>query len=266
MLVAFQAATNPAQGWQWLEAEDWAGLPKRPLPRNPRGTDQPDEQLGWYNALCIQGLMLRGDHYAVEPLSRGRVRATVWSDDIEDFPDGGFWALVWTFQKMRPLARFQGALSTDQYLTMYCDAAHFAALPAIVQERGISSNGNQAEIITDWGAFVPPPDAITRHGIWTGGDSLSGLTEELDAFGVPSLWENLHLNMTLLEVDEHRFEMRPGVYEWASDHISQCIASGKFSTLRGLPKKHPLYDQQIADGVENPAQVEQEFDFTTLDS
>ena len=122
----------------------WENLPAKPL---PAGGEAIDNALGWVFDINVQGIHFGGsDHYAVEPTAGG-VRVTTWNDDSEDYPPGTRFATRWDLLDPA-LDPAVGQVNTRQTRTMWHeDQTRFPdALP--------------------WSQFVPPPAAVTRHGIW----------------------------------------------------------------------------------------------------
>lgn len=126
-------------------------LPSKP---KPVGGEAIDDNPGWVYRLNIGGQEFNAfDHYAVAPLASGGIQVTVWNDDPDDFPVGMRHAQVWT---IGPHTRS----NTFVLLTYYTEPAYRRLLPAAMQTTG------GPVTFLPYADFVPPAEAITRHGIW----------------------------------------------------------------------------------------------------
>jgi hypothetical protein len=172
MKLLVQWATEHPRGWVELDSSEWAALAKKPV---PVGGEEIDDAPGWLSNVCVQGMCSGSvDHVAVEHLDNG-VRVTLWKDDPEDYEPSEFFARVLTFHPLKPDSRLGGAINTDIESVMYAGADRLKELEAV--------DFADTEV-KPWSEFVPPPEAITRHGIW--------LTDELAAahrpLAVPPSW------------------------------------------------------------------------------
>jgi len=158
MRVGVQWSLAAPTDWRWVEVthtrQRWASLPKKPLPHGASVNSEP----GWVCGLLCQGIVMRGfDHYAVETVTDPEwgegLRFTLWQDG-PDFEAGQRWATGWELFEPAPDPAFGGAVNTRQRRTVYAepDAGHPDpdALP--------------------FDQFVPPTEAVTRHGVWMSDD------------------------------------------------------------------------------------------------
>jgi hypothetical protein len=167
--VLVQHSLATPRGWEELDltpgSRKWRDLPKRPL---PRGGEVLGNQRGWVFDICIQGVCLRGsDHYALEPLDDGGLRAYKWTDDLDDDETTYAFGQVWTFYDGwvdRTLELPGGATirhrGPDQRLTVYAEdvEAHAPFTP-------VECGGLPVEL-RPWSEFPIPDEALVRHGIW----------------------------------------------------------------------------------------------------
>ena len=154
-----------------------------------------DNQPGWVFDLNIQGVCFTGDHYAVENLDDGSagVRVTVWNDDPDDWPPGTRHAHVWEFFKLQPDPENGGAYNTVQKRTTYAEAqARFA---------------NWAGV-RPWSEFVPPPEAVTRHGVWVEDEKATELQAAAEHHGWREWTEGVPPEF--VELRAGRLQLRPG--------------------------------------------------------
>ena len=138
-------------------ARAWERIAAKP---EPQGGEQIDHQPGWVYDLNVQGIQFGGyDHYSVRPLAGDGLEVTVWNDDPEDGPPETFEASVWTLMPPVPDPRHSGAMNTVQSCVRYVGAA--VPVPDPPPE---TSTG--PVVYRPWSEFVPPPAALTRHGVW----------------------------------------------------------------------------------------------------
>ena len=172
MKLLVQWATKHPKGWVELDSSEWDALPKKP---DPIGGEVIDDEPGWLSNVCVQGQCTgSADHVAVEHLDDS-VRVTLWNDDPEDYEPGQYFARVLTFHPLKPDLALGGAINTDIDSVMYAGADRFKELEAV---------DFADTAVRPWSEFVPPPESITRHGIW--------LTDELAnahrPLAVPPSW------------------------------------------------------------------------------
>lgn len=132
MRILYQPTQGNPTGWKQVDSSAWAGLNSFTC-----------------HALCIQGVTIDGfDHYSVEPIEPGVVRAVVWNDDEDDWPEGQKWAREIYFRHLAPDAdpRFGGAINTNQTQVIYAQAGIKPILEA-------AYSGNSRIEIKDWTDF-----------------------------------------------------------------------------------------------------------------
>lgn len=155
MRIYVQWATAQPGDWQAVEVRNAAAV--RSLPRRavPTVASRVDHQPGWVNAINCQGIIFEGyDHIAVEYLaSTDTMVITGWQDDPDDFGEDERWATQW---KLSPPAYDPviNDLNSVQQRTIWATEA--------VQQGYFAG----VEDIRPWEEFVPPPSALTFHGIW----------------------------------------------------------------------------------------------------
>ncbi len=161
MRLLVQWTLKTPEDWATLDSSAWAKSPKLYEPP-PGEIGDENAKRGWVFALNVQGVFFIGyDHYAVEELSGGACRVTVWKDDPLDLPGdvlGEFYARVWTFQRLAPDPRLGNAWNTRQSQVIYGGPKliqHYLDFPV------------ENLVVKPWSDFIPPPANITRHGIWT---------------------------------------------------------------------------------------------------
>lgn len=137
-------------------ARAWRDLAAK---REPTGADTIDSTPGWVFSINVQGVIFAGfDHYGAEPIAGGGLRVYGWCDDPEDFPVGERFAEVWEFRDPAHDPRV-GKVNTRQKKTIYADDVTY---PLFVGQ--VAADGPVA--VLPWAEFVPPPAALTRHGVW----------------------------------------------------------------------------------------------------
>lgn len=153
MKVLVQWARRVPTDWTEVDSAAWKTLPKKP---DPVGGEIIDKYPGWINRVCVQGVEFTSDHYAVEHLDNGGCKVYSWSDDPEDYLPGYRNAKIIEFLPLAPDENFGGAYNTRQKATFYVEEEVAKNMPAKI---------DGAEI-KPWSEFIPPPEEITRHGIW----------------------------------------------------------------------------------------------------
>lgn len=149
--ILVQWASEIPQDYEEITLGQWQGLPYRPVPRggehlSPRG---------YIRDVIVDGVSFAGfDHVSVEPASSGAIQVTGWNDDPEDHATPQ--AFVWRFFPHRADNRF-GRSNTYQLLTIFADEWD--------RLQNLATTGGMVELRA-WGDFVPPSEAVTRHGIW----------------------------------------------------------------------------------------------------
>jgi hypothetical protein len=172
MRLLVQWSTKHPRGWIEVDSKVWAALAKKPV---PVGGETIDDEPGWLSNVCVQGQCTgSADHVAVEHLGDS-VRVTSWNDDPEDYKPGQYFARVTTFHPLKPDAALGGAVNTDIETVFYGGSDKFKELKA--------RDFADAEV-RPWSEFTPPPEAITRHGIWVT-DKLADAHRKL---AVPPSW------------------------------------------------------------------------------
>lgn len=164
MKVLVQWTLNTPEDWIEIDSSLWANLPKLKEPTGNQTGDN-NTKSGWIYDLCIQGLLCGGnDHYAVEELGDGSggVRVTVWNDDPVDYPEGEKYARVLTILPLAPDSALGGAINTRFSQVVYGQPVVLNRIPPPARNT----------IHRPWSEFAPPPDVVTRHGIWVS-DGLS---------------------------------------------------------------------------------------------
>lgn len=160
---------------QWTKAnpEDWVELDIRDTPQlrrawerlsskpEPQGGEAIDNNPGWIFDINVQGVLFAGhDHYSVGLITSPEfgIRVTVWNDDPEDYPPGERYAQVFEFFEPAPDPRYGGQVNTRQRLTVYDER-----IPSPWEGTKTSMG---PVTVRPWSEFVPPSNALTRHGIW----------------------------------------------------------------------------------------------------
>ncbi|MHA2063194.1 MAG: hypothetical protein ACXABY_02315 [Candidatus Thorarchaeota archaeon] len=152
MKVLIQWAVNGPTDWEEIDSADWAALPKK---RDPWGGEKITATPGWVNRLCVQGVEFTADHYAVEDLPGSGCKVYIWSDDPVDYPEGYKNALVCQFLYLDHDPLLNGAINTRQTTILYFQDTLKNLMPTRIQ------GGH----VKHWDEFIPPDEAITRHGV-----------------------------------------------------------------------------------------------------
>ena len=151
-------ATENPQGFTSYNLDSWGQLPSRPV---PTGNEVLGSDLGYIDALCIQGVYMGGwDHITVLPLPDGGCQVICWKDDLEDYPGGKeLVARVIDFHPYGPDSVAGGAINTKQNQIAY------AAPELLKKMEAIGPVQNQ--VLRPLSEFIPPVNAHILHGIWT---------------------------------------------------------------------------------------------------
>lgn len=158
-MLHVQWATDPVSAPIEFVAEDWATFPKLPL---PEGGETIDASKGWVRAVFCQGLDPNGDHVAVDVIADG-CKITAWNDDSGDWTADEFYATVWEIPTLHRDSAVGNRWNTRQRLTVYAAGARLENYQA---RTNWMTNPGAPVVVFPWSEFVPPSEAITRHGIW----------------------------------------------------------------------------------------------------
>lgn len=153
MKVLIQWANKNPGDWEEIDSSDWVALPKR---SDPVGGERIDNNPGWINRICVQGVEFTSDHYAVEHLDNGGCRVYSWSDDPEDYLPGYRNAKICEFHPLAPDFNLGGAINTRQTFVHFVESEVAKNMPSSIQN----------STITTWKNFVRPFESLIRHGIW----------------------------------------------------------------------------------------------------
>ena len=160
MKIQIQWALRNPQGWQQIDSSQWSRLPKRPIPKSGQLGGK-DNVKGWLRNISIQGITTEGqDHVAIEEVVIGLdtgVKLTTWNDDPDDYPIGERQGIVWTILPLAPDPKLGMAINTQHSCIWYCEGARYDRLAA---------RPPQNPTVRPWSEFVPPPETVTRHGVW----------------------------------------------------------------------------------------------------
>lgn len=188
MKILVQWATDPPGDWQEIESRDWTALPKKPEPpvdRSPIYDDNEavmgfigtgvviDDQPGWVNRVCVQGVSFFGDHIAVLHYPDEKfIEIYCWNDDLGDYLPEELYASIWRFYPLltKPI------LNTRQHCTRFIHSSLLNDAPKMETTGGLVQ-------YQDYDDFVIPDDSLVRHGIWM----TDVLNNELRAFA-PMGW------------------------------------------------------------------------------
>lgn len=190
---------DPAD-WRAVDSADWINQPSRPLPDLVGGLDN---ERGYIHRLCVQGIILTGDHHAVKHLIDG-CEVTSWSDDPEDDqnhpdwlpsdpPEWWYRAHVIRFRELAPDENLGGAINTNTTRVQY------AGKRALEEWLKASPQGYDRMLLKPWEEFVPPALNLTRHGIWVA-DELQTRHEDILSLSNWRAWGE-HLDPS--ELDEN---------------------------------------------------------------
>ena len=182
-----QWTTDPAIGLQRVRIEDWPRIANKGEPAPDRtpiydrehkriigfsGTEATiDKTEGWIYQICLHGIIMSGDHLAVEPLA-DHIKITIWNDDLNDpetlFPN----AMVRRFYNdiaeavhrvdSRTTMKLKGL---KHELDIYVPANQIARIKRPLCSGGLAN-------VFDYARLIKPSDDITRHGIWITNDLL----------------------------------------------------------------------------------------------
>lgn len=150
--------------WEATDVAALAAMTRQPVPRNGGPPLTPDDRR-YINCANVQGNCVRSDHYAFEDLPGGGVRLTQWDDDPDDWSPGEFTARVITIPPLRPDTNrmLVGKINTASTQVIFAGPTKLAEL---LKPKLNGTVGIQNGTILPWSSFVPPPAAITFHGIW----------------------------------------------------------------------------------------------------
>jgi hypothetical protein len=179
MRVLIQWAKATPDGWTEHEisrVQDWRSLPSKPLPASP---DEPvDNNPGWINAMCIQGVVFtKADRYSIQGMPGGGLQVWMWYDSPVDYPPGERAGAVWTFLDPAPdvtlpitaewalehpdiptgqIGDLWYRINTRQSCQWYAEAGSIVA-----------ANMDEAEVLyLPWSQFPVPAANTQRFGKW----------------------------------------------------------------------------------------------------
>lgn len=155
MKLLVQWALSEASDWIAVDSSAWADLPYQPDPTPAEGEKRPElGPEGWVNAMCVQGICLRGDHYAA--WHEGDVVVVVtWESETAEHNSDPRRAWVWRILPLAPDPVFDGRYNTRQSLTVYAEEPLYSSL---------AQHGIEGGRVLPWSEFVFPAEALTRHG------------------------------------------------------------------------------------------------------
>lgn len=167
MKIYIQDTLRNPTDWREVDSSNWHLEPARPLPTSVGGVDN---DRGYFHKLCVQGIVLTGDHHSVKHLIDG-CEVTSWSDDPEDDQDHPDWnpsdpvewwyrAHVIRFRDLAPNEKLGGAITPHTTRILY------AGRRVLEEWEKNSPNGYQDMVLRPWREFVRPASNLTRHGIW----------------------------------------------------------------------------------------------------
>lgn len=230
MKLCIQWSRMNPQDWEEMDSSEWASTPSKPA---PVGREVLDDSPGWIQDLCVQGVQFGGaDHYAVEDLNDGSggIRVTEWNDDPNDHPFK--WGVVWNIFPLAPDPKFGGAINTRQFRVVYTEDMDRFSAPV------------QHTVVRPWSEFVPPAEAITRHGIWISAEN-SKAHEKKQHF---EEWRDWGQHLDPSELDNN-------------GQVKIQRKQGKYSKPKGT-KTFFLYDSAQANGIHT---ADNEFDANETD-
>jgi len=159
MRIVVQWATDPAAGWQHVQAQAWRGLASK---ADPTGTTPTiDSSKGWINALGVQGVMFHADHYAVDWVSEGPEKVTKvwkWLDHPVHAATGRV-GYLWTFREYKLDSR-RGIFNTRQSCEVFAEGEAFAKA-----ERTPRQTTMGQVPLRPFADFPFPDAALIRHGV-----------------------------------------------------------------------------------------------------
>lgn len=182
MKVLVQWAHELPGNWQEVDSGSWGHLPARGVPTSKCRVDG---ERGWIQSINIQGVLLSGDHYAIEERPDGRVVAYVWSDDPDDWKAGEYWGHRLIFGSLAPCPSIGGALTTCIEHTIY---------------------GPQGSL--PFSKFNPPKTC--HHGIWLP----DGLHEKHNQTRSVRGWREWGGGLAASELDNGRVRMQRKAGRW----------------------------------------------------
>jgi hypothetical protein len=153
MKVLVQWTTAQLSDWEEIDSSSWADTPYRSNPIGAPASAGVDNRKGWINKINIQGIEFSTDHYAVEDIDRGGIRAYGWNDDPKHTSGAEQYAYVWDIYPLSADAGHGGAINTEQHRTMYWGSG--------IAERLGRDFGESDK---PWSEFPTPSEVITRHG------------------------------------------------------------------------------------------------------
>ena len=131
VIVQFAAEAGEVPPIVEIDHADWDSLPSV-----------------YINAVCVQGLWIKGcDHYQIRDIA-GVCTVYGWSDDPAQWA-GNRWAHVFEFPELAPDPKFGGRLNTGIVGRWYAEGANLLAIPGALP----------------YAMFEAPETGIRRHGI-----------------------------------------------------------------------------------------------------
>jgi len=178
-IFVYWATNPPTLEPQIIDPSEWKNLPKKSMPRNPVGTDIPNDTPGWLHSVSIFGRQFKADHIAIEPNPPGHpaesVKIFAWDDDEEERTPDEVNAKILIIEPAQPAGKGWSAV---QRMILY--------LPDILKVKMEGTKQlpieNQGMVIPvkSYNEFVKPDESITLHGIWES-EANNRLMESVDA-------------------------------------------------------------------------------------
>ena len=209
MKICYQFTTDRPGDYLEVDSSSWEDIAKRDVVDSPYDGDarhgaRIDGGGGWIYALHVMGMIYKGfDHYAIQHLSGGRCKLIAWKDDPRSWDAGDFWAREQTFWPLGPDHRLGGGINSKSTSRVF-------AAPNMLEHWG-SRGPIERLTLHPWSDFVPPPENVTRHGIYVS-DALAN--EHVAAYR-PRGWRSWTEGVDPKYVDENGLlkPMRPlGLY------------------------------------------------------
>lgn len=190
MKICVQWTTNPAKDWVEMDSADWKSIPfkkeppadRQPIFRDTSGLGSPvigfsrpelviNKDPGWVCGVCVQGMVMDGDHIAIVEVEDG-IEVSCWNDDLADPGSKLPNATVRRFYPELVDKTFQFSSGGRMRLKGFKNELDlYMSSEKIDKFDAPWTTSGQAKVFP-YEDFVVPDADVTRHGIWMTNDLL----------------------------------------------------------------------------------------------